>query len=328
MYIPFNFVIIFENENIVIYTLKINDYFSFTSFNYFNIAGMKVCGFTIIRNAENYGYPIKEAIESILPICDHFIVSVGKSEDNTLELIKSIPSDKIEIIETIWDDKLREGGQILAIETNKAFDVIPEDYDWCFYIQADEAMHEKYLSVVQNEMEKYKDDHNVEGLLFKYIHFYGSFNYYADSRKWYRREIRVIRNDKSIRSFNDAQGFRKNDKKLQVKLIDAYIYHYGWVRPPSVMHKKMKNFHKLWHSDEWIQKKYANSNLYDYSNVDSIKVFEGTHPLVMKSYIEKTNINISLDIHKKNFDFINNILYLIQEKFGWRPFEYRNYKII
>jgi hypothetical protein len=189
-------------------------------------------------------------------------------------------------------------------------------------------MHEKYLDVVRQEMEKYKDNPEIDGLLFKYLHFYGSFNYYADSRKWYRREIRVVRNDKSIRSFGDAQGFRKNNDKLKVKLIDAYIYHYGWVRPLSVMQSKMKYFHKFWHSDEWIQKKNLNSNLFDYSNVDSIKLFEGTHPLVMKSFIEKTNSNITLDTNKKNFNFTNRILYSIEKKFGWRLFEYKNYDIL
>ena len=45
---------------------------------------MKVCGFTFIRNAIKYDYPVVEAITSILPICDKFVVAVGKSEDDTL----------------------------------------------------------------------------------------------------------------------------------------------------------------------------------------------------------------------------------------------------
>lgn len=49
---------------------------------------MKVCGFTFIRNAEKYDFPIVEAITSILPICDKFVVAVGESEDNTRAIIK------------------------------------------------------------------------------------------------------------------------------------------------------------------------------------------------------------------------------------------------
>jgi hypothetical protein len=87
---------------------------------------MKVSGFTFVRNGVKYDYPVVESILSILPVCDEFIVAVGNSEDNTLELIKSINDPKIKIIETIWDDSLREGGRVLAVETDKAFDAIGE----------------------------------------------------------------------------------------------------------------------------------------------------------------------------------------------------------
>lgn len=70
---------------------------------------MKIAGFTFIRNAVKNDYAILEAINSILPICDEFIVAVGQSEDETLSLIQSIQSPKIKIIETIWDDTQRGG---------------------------------------------------------------------------------------------------------------------------------------------------------------------------------------------------------------------------
>src|ERR1700752_4569072 len=134
---------------------------------------MKVSGFTIIRNAVKYDYPVVEAITSILPVCDEFIVSVGNSDDDTLELIKSINSPKIKIMESVWDDSLREGGKLLSIETNKAFDAIGSSSDWCFYIQSDEVIHEKYHEIIREGMKKYKDDKTVDGLLFHYTHFYG-----------------------------------------------------------------------------------------------------------------------------------------------------------
>lgn len=106
---------------------------------------MKIAGFTFVRNAIKFDYPIIEAITSILPICDEVVVAVGNSEDDTLGLIKSINSPKIKIIETIWDDSLREGGRVLAVETDKALAAVSPDVDWCFYIQGDEVVHEQYL---------------------------------------------------------------------------------------------------------------------------------------------------------------------------------------
>jgi len=46
---------------------------------------MKISGFTMVRNADSYYFPIKESIESILPIVDEFIVALGNnhSDDKT-----------------------------------------------------------------------------------------------------------------------------------------------------------------------------------------------------------------------------------------------------
>lgn len=56
---------------------------------------MKVTGFSFIRNAVKNDYPVVQAILSILPICDEFVIALGNSEDNTQELIESIASPKI-----------------------------------------------------------------------------------------------------------------------------------------------------------------------------------------------------------------------------------------
>ena len=147
---------------------------------------MKVCGFTIVRNAIKYGYPVVESIKSILPLCDRMIVAVGNSDDGSLGLIKSIGDEKITIVETVWDDNLKEGGRVLAIETNKAMDRIPDTFDWCFYIQADEVVHEKFHPIILSEMKRTMDQPDVEGLLFNYLHFWGTYDYVGISREWYR----------------------------------------------------------------------------------------------------------------------------------------------
>ena len=292
------------------------------------VGGVKISGFTIVRNAIKYDYPIVEAITSILPICDEVIVAVGRSEDATLELIRSIDSPKIKIIETVWDDTLREGGKVLADETNKAFQAISKDSDWAFYIQGDEVIHEKYLPVIKHAMQQFKGDNNVEGLLFNYTHFYGSYDYIGDSRRWYRREIRVIKNDKSISSYLDAQGFRKNGQKLKVKHIDASVYHYGWVKTPAAQQAKQQTFNKLWHDDAWMKKNVADVDQFDYSQTDSVALFNGTHPKVMQNRIEKINWKFSFDPTMKKLSLKVKLLMFVEKTFGWKIGEYKNYKII
>ena len=258
---------------------------------------MKVSGFTVIRNAIKYDYPIVEAIQSILPLCDEVVVAVGNSDDNTLELIQNI-DPKIRIIETIWDDSLREGGRVLAVETDKAYAAISADSDWAFYIQGDEVIHEKYHPVILAAMQKYKGDLKVEGLLFNYNHFYGSYDYIGSSLSWYLDEIRIIRNRKDIFSYRDAQGFRKlPNQKLNIKKIDAYVYHYGWVKAPEVMQKKQESFHKMWHDDSWVEENVVKAVEFDYqSKIDQLKLFDETHPLVMQKRIADKNWKFEYDI--------------------------------
>ncbi|MCU0367803.1 MAG: glycosyltransferase family 2 protein [Cyclobacteriaceae bacterium] len=290
---------------------------------------MKVAGFTIARNVIKYDYPIVEAITSILPLCDEFIVAVGKSEDATLEVIRSIPSDKIKIIETIWDDALRAGGRTFAIETDKAFQAVSSDADWCFYIQADEVLHEKYFNVVKQAMLQYKDDLSVDGLLFNYKHFYGSYDYVGESWRWYRREIRIVRNDKRIFSYKDAQGFRKKpNEKLNVKLIDAEIYHYGWVKDPRTMQEKRKEWSRFYYDDQWIEGNIARSNEFDYSQVDSLVLFNDAHPKVMDERIKRKNWKFDHDLTKNRYSAKELLKRFISRLIGYRIGEYKNYKIV
>lgn len=291
---------------------------------------MKVVGFTIVRNAVRLDYPVLEAISSILPLCDEVIVAVGNSTDTTLDLVKSIHSEKIKIIQTVWDDTQRVGGRTLALETDKAYAAIPHDADWCIYIQADEVLHEKYHHSVRDAMLKYQNHSEVDGLLFNYLHFYGSYDYVGSSWSWYRREIRVVRKNDLVFSYRDAQGFRKKpNEKLRVKLIDAYIYHYGWVRDPRAMHRKHEAFSHFYHDDNWIAENIpAKAEEFDYSQIDALEKFSGTHPQVMEERIKRLNWKFDHDVSKNKLAFRERLKRIASRILGWRVGEYRNYRII
>ncbi|MCF8341524.1 MAG: glycosyltransferase family 2 protein [Chitinophagaceae bacterium] len=288
---------------------------------------MKVAGFTIIRNAVKYDYPIIESITSLLPICDVFIIAVGNSDDGTLELIKSINDPKINIVETVWDDTKREGGSVLADETNKAISFLPKDVDWAFYIQGDEVLHEKYHQVILQKMKQYLNNDSIDGLLFDYVHFYGSYNYVGSSLKWYAHEIRIIKPNRSIYSYLDAQGFRKGkNEKLNVKPVDASIYHYGWVKEPEVMQKKIINSSAYWHSDQWIEKNIAKDNSFDYLSIDQLELFKGTHPKVMQKRIEEKNWEFDYDISFNKITTKERLKKWLYKYLGINT-SYQNYKL-
>ncbi len=288
---------------------------------------MKISGFSFIKNAIKYQYPIVEALQSILPLCDEVVVAVGDSEDSTRELVASINPKKIKIIDTVWNEGFKEGGRVLAVETDRAFNAISADTDWCFYIQGDEVLHEQYHKEVYEQMKKWRDKKEVEGLLFKYRHFYGSFDYVGISSKWYRNEIRIIRNDKTIFSYRDAQSFRKgNNERLKVKPIDAYIHHYGWVREPQAMFSKQRNFGRFYDGKGDEGRIYSGE--FDYSKIDALAKYTGTHPEVMKSKIASVNWQFEYDLSYNNLSIKERFKNLLEKITGKRPFDFNNYKII
>ena len=287
---------------------------------------MTISGFSFVRNGVTYDYPFLESILSILPICDEFVIAVGESSDDTLQRIESLGSPKIKIIETVWDASLRTGGQILAQQTNVALDHVIGD--WAFYLQADEVVHENDLPLIRQTLERVHNDKQVEGLLFAYKHFYGSYEYVGTSRRWYRHEIRIVRNKIGVRSWGDAQGFRLGGRKLRVKRVDASIFHYGWVKSPEVQMAKQRSFNRLWHSDHWIERRLGLDSSYNYHGGTHLEKFKGSHPAIMHERIRSADWSFEYDPSKVRLSIKDMLLEWIEAKSGIRIGEYRNYELI
>ena len=264
---------------------------------------MKISGFSFIRNATKLYYPVKPSIRSALDLVDEFVVAVGAGDpdDRTKEEIESIRSDKIKIIDTVWDLDEFPGGTEYAHQTDMAREQCSGD--WLLYLQSDEVIHEDALDEIRQACEKYLDDIRVEGFLFRYYHFWGDYDHYHQSHAWYPAEIRMIRNDPDIHSWNDAQSFRKipgfdgkdykrkeGTLKLKVVELKARIYHYGWVRPPDYMQSKRKEFARAYRGDKSAESEHKNATKYfDYGPLARLKKFDGSHPAVMKEWIGKFN---------------------------------------
>jgi len=275
---------------------------------------MKISGFTFTRNATTLYYPIKASIECLLPLVDEFIIAMGDNDENdeTEKEIRSIHSDKIKIIRTVWDLEKYPKGQEYAHQTDIAKEACTGD--WLFYIQSDEVVHEKYLPLIKENCKKYLEDKKVEGFLFKYKHFWGDYDHFILSHTWYPREIRIIRNDPEIHSWCDAQSFRRmpsfdglhynqkeNTFKLNVVEIDAYVFHYGFVRPPRLMQKKRKNHNTNYEGKKSTEEIFKNEEeLFDYGDLSKIKIYKDRHPAAMKEFIKKFDWKNQLRYNKGN----------------------------
>lgn len=247
---------------------------------------MKISGFTMVRNATKYYFPIKESIQSVLPIVDEFIVALGDCDpdDHTRAEIEALGSDKVKIYERVWSEQAFVDGRIFAEETTFALSQCQGD--WCLYLQADEVIHEQDLPLIQARCTDNLARPEVEGFLFDYYHFFGDYEHFLPFHGWYQQEIRIVRNHIGVYSHKDAQSFRKGDgQKLRVLPIQAHIYHYGWVRPPHLMQSKKKEQDSMHHGREQVRTTYqTRPDMFDYGALGRLPQFEGSHPRVMEAF--------------------------------------------
>lgn len=296
---------------------------------------MKISGFSYVRNGIDYDYPFLESIRSVLPICDEFIVVLGDSTDSSREAILSLGSDKIKIVDTVWDMNNRTGGKVFAQQSNAGLDHISGD--WAIHIQADEVIHEDDLPKILEAIQLYDSDKSVEGLLLPFIHFWGNYDYVRTSRKVHKNEIRVLRNNQLIRAYRDSQGFRKyssieayeageKGQKLHVKKVDATVFHYNGVRPVKVQQKKVHTFNSMYAPEMPVEKEAYTQ--FDYNAIDRLAKFKGTHPAVMKNKIAAFEQSFTYDPAKAKWKLKDKIMQPIEDWLGFKIGEYKNYKLL
>jgi glycosyltransferase involved in cell wall biosynthesis len=240
---------------------------------------MKVSGFTFIRNGNQLGYPYIESIKSALPLVDEFIVAVGDSQDDTEAHIRAIDDPKIRIIQTQWNESMRDRGYVYGQQ--KMVALFNCTGDWALYIEGDEVLHEDELPVIRARMEQFIDDSEVEAMHFDFYHFYGTPEQVGISG--YRKAPRIIRN--SVRSIApDGLFFVVMDKNKRGRYprsihTGAHVYHYGHVRNVAKMRKKVMHVSRYW------SKEKPSCNGYGDIDTAVLRPFKGRHPAIMNHWL-------------------------------------------
>jgi hypothetical protein len=143
--------------------------------------------------------------------------------------------------------------------------------------------------------------------------------------------VRIIRRESSARSIGDAQSFRlQSGEKPNVVLIDAAIYHYGWVRPPEVMKEKTFFMDTLYHGSKTPNSgSTSTGENYRYKKIWGLYPFRGTHPKFMRERIQEKKWSWDLrssPYEWKLADAKKVVLDLFERFTGVRLFEYRSYR--
>lgn len=303
---------------------------------------LPVSGFTIVRNGTKFDYPYLESLRSLLPLVDELVINVGVGEDDTLDRVRRFAAEegagKVVIFESEWpmnDPEKRRGGLILSEQTNLALERCT--HDWCFYLQADEVLHEADTAAIRSTLTSWGRDPRVEALLFDYVHLYGSYDVEQYSRSAYRREVRAVRKSAGARSVGDAQSFRKPDgSKLAAIRCGARVFHYGWVRTPDAMKAKTVFMDQLYHGEAKPSAEGGESvphtgDNYRYKRIIGLRRLRDAHPAIMRERIRQKNWNWDFENSPLEWtwkDAKKVVLDNVEKATGFRAFEYRSYRLI
>jgi hypothetical protein len=271
---------------------------------------MIIKGLTIIKNGGSLGFPYKESILSILPICDEFIVLLDtQTNDTTKSKLQSLKSNKIKIID--YDSN-----------SDSLKDSLIEDCDWVFCLKPDEVTHEKYLSTIIKTCDK-ESGNNTEALSLELINFWGDYDHFQDGYGW-EHIARKIFKKSAIRGITELIDIAFWGKEIEydTQEISAKLHKYTWVRPPQIMQKTiMENPEKKEFAD-YLHTEHKN---FDYGTLDILGLFHETHPRAMCPRISKMNWHDSLhykgssgsDRPKHRHELLGNrIMTMIKRCFG------------
>ena len=282
-------------------------------------------GFTIVRNAVRLDFPIVPAIRSILDVCDEVVVNVGRSDDGTRDLVASLDDPRIRILDAEWD--MSQRNRVLAAETQRTMAACRGA--WGIYIQADEVLHEDGARILKENVAAWDGDGRVEGLLVKYLHFYGGFDVVATNRQWYRREVRCVRLGRDIRSHRDAQGFRVGPdlRRIRARRTEAVMFHYGWARPAKAIDEKRRADQALypWRGAEGDKQ----GRPLDW--IPLLRRYSGPHPAAVAAWMAERTTDPGRAIGPRRLRPRDLRLYLsdaIERVTGARLFEFRNYDVV
>jgi hypothetical protein len=255
---------------------------------------MKLSGFTFIRNAVRFDYPVVESITSILPIVDEFIVNVGPDEDGTTDLIRSIGDPKIKITVSQWNPHMTTGAYIYAQQTNIAlFNCMGK---WAFYLQADEVVHEEDLPRIMNYVDRYLDDDRVEGLALRELNFWGDYKTMVNVYPWRgRRRCWIVKPHRFVMSRGDAAGFtvhpkyKEHGRRIRVVDTGARLFHYSNVKSKKALEAKYRTVAQYWIEDS---SRTDQQNFYQNLPRRFVTPFAGSHPNVMAERIRHCPVSL------------------------------------
>lgn len=231
-----------------------------------------------------YDYSIKESIACLEALCDKVVVLDAGSQDGSVELLKTLESDKVKVVYLergqYWD-QIR-GKEKLSFFQNMALEHLDTDY---YYLQqADECTHEDSFLYIREAIEA---EH--EAFMITRHNLWGDCNrVLAVEPHRQPCSTQVIRLAKTTYPSVD-DGESVGCWNVSMDWMDKIVmYHYGFVRKKEVMKDKIINMQRgVFEMDH--DKKLDGMEVFDYRawhDDNSLVPMNGTHPKFIQEWIK------------------------------------------
>ena len=185
------------------------------------ISMSKISAFTIVKDALKQGYPFAESIASVLPVCDELLVSDGFSTDGTYEILQKIETlnKKVKVYQQEWTKKT------LTIIADLSNDLRKKcKFDYLFYFQAPEIIHENNIETLRALPETFPD---ADTFCLPFTAVIGNLKAHEESRLRFCRNLNRLNLTGDAWAFSVTKGFIRSEARKNLKRPKKLLNYIG-----------------------------------------------------------------------------------------------------
>lgn len=248
-----------------------------------------ISGCVAARNSVKFGYPLRQCVEALLPICDEVVLSYDPTtNDGTHELALQLRDELgIVLFESPWNMDNMDRGFEIGHQSQVAVDACSPDTEWRLCVQQDEAFHEDDAGMIRSLVREAGD---VDAFQFVRPYFYE--NLHTIRKDWSVEIIRLTRKN----AFITYEGFDGQNcvatGPCRVSSTGVWLYHYSRVGDPNVIARRVRNVDSFFHVEDNLPKEsdlppydFTTREYDSYAFTENPKkiegvmlTYQGTHP--------------------------------------------------
>lgn len=241
-------------------------------------------GLVCIRNGFRLDYCWREAVKSLLPVCDKVLICDSDSDDGTRQWIDDWAKvePKIVIANYPWTDP-KGDAEWYPDWVNFGRQHLPTD--WLIALDADEVIHEEDYEKIQQAAQD-----RMVLLLNRYNFWRDPWHLIPYGKCCGTRVLRMAGTDMPIPSDYPYKHSAPTEAKARDSKIQ--VYHYGFLRHREQFFLKAREVQRIWmntYDPRLEEADKAGGKWMEHEGVtgweNELEDFKGTHPKIIKDWL-------------------------------------------